>query len=76
MRPCPFVAVAPGTGPGQVAFLGRAATRERNNVLDVHLGAADFLGRLAVFAAVVGGGRNPVTNGLRNVIAGHAFRPG
>lgn len=39
----PLIAVAPGAGQPQVALIGGAALRQRYDVLDVHLGAANLL---------------------------------
>jgi len=53
VRMRPFIAVAPGARQAEIAGICAAATGEGNDMLDVHLGATEVLGRLAIFTAVL-----------------------
>lgn len=55
MRLSPFVAIAPSTSQAHIALVRTPTTREGENMINMHLRSADFLGGLAVFAAVMGG---------------------
>lgn len=63
----PLIAVAPGAGQPQVALIGGAALRQRNDVLDMHLRAANLLGGLAVTATMFCDDGYPASYGPWNV---------
>ncbi len=50
-----FVTVAPGAGQPQVVFVRGAAAREGNDVLDMHLGAANLLTSQAIATTIMWG---------------------
>ncbi len=50
-----FEAIAPGAGQPQVGFIRSAAACQGNDMINMHLRAADALLRLAITAAMMGG---------------------
>ena len=71
----PLVAVAPGTRQAQVGLLRTATTGEGNDMLNVHLRAANFLGGLAIFTAVLRRRSNFGADGPGDVLHGLALDP-